>query len=54
MNFVTLTAGFFGTNCYIVWCEKTKEAVVIDPGAEANNILNEFKKNQLILKYNKH
>jgi len=27
-----LTVGALGTNCYVVWCEKTKEAVVIDPG----------------------
>lgn len=51
MKFVTFTAGMFETNCYIVWCEKTKEAVVIDTSAEANKILNEIKKNQLILKY---
>ena len=27
------------TNCYIVMCEKTKEAMVIDPGGEAQKII---------------
>ena len=27
------------TNCYIVQCEKTKEAMVIDPGGEVDKIV---------------
>jgi hydroxyacylglutathione hydrolase len=35
----TLAVGALATNCYIVGCEKTKEAAVIDPGDEADRIL---------------
>ena len=41
--------GWLSTNCYIVGCEKTKEAVLIDPGleteAEAELILHYTKQN---------
>lgn len=30
--------GDLSTNCYIVACEKTKEALIIDPGAEPDRI----------------
>lgn len=35
----TLTLGPFQTNAYLLGCEATKEAVVIDPGFEAEEIL---------------
>lgn len=34
-----LEVGPFGTNCYLVACPDTKEAVVIDPGAEGDMII---------------
>ena len=40
------TVGQFLTNCYIVWCDKTKKALVIDPGfdrsKEADEVLLRF------------
>ncbi|MBI4334866.1 MAG: MBL fold metallo-hydrolase [Chloroflexi bacterium] len=39
-----LEVGPIGSNCYIVAAEKTKEGVIIDPGEEADRILNETKK----------
>lgn len=38
-------------NCFIVGCEETKEAVVIDPGDEVDKILIALAKNQLKVKY---
>src|SRR5208283_4048863 len=38
-------------NCYILGCEQTKEAVVIDPGAEAKRILAGLQKHGLKIKY---
>jgi len=35
-----LVVGPFASNCFIVGSEKTKEGMIIDPGADANNILN--------------
>jgi glyoxylase-like metal-dependent hydrolase (beta-lactamase superfamily II) len=47
--------GWLSTNCYIISCEETKEAAVIDPGmeskTEAEPILNYIKQNKLHVKY---
>lgn len=34
-----IPVGIYAVNCYIVGCEKTKEAIVIDPGGDADSIL---------------
>jgi glyoxylase-like metal-dependent hydrolase (beta-lactamase superfamily II) len=47
----SLTVGPIMANCYIVGCEKTKKAAVIDPGAEANRILLELAKSNLTVQY---
>ncbi|MFH2131691.1 MAG: MBL fold metallo-hydrolase, partial [bacterium] len=39
------------TNCYILSCEETAAAIVIDPGAEAESILGYIESNQLNLKF---
>jgi len=39
-----IVVGLLETNCYLVADEKTKEAVIIDPGDEAEKILNVIKK----------
>lgn len=46
-----LTVGPVMANCYIVGCEETKEAAVIDPGADGKRILAEIKSASLKLKY---
>ncbi|MEL7568017.1 MAG: MBL fold metallo-hydrolase [Dehalobacterium sp.] len=40
-----IQVGMIGTNCYLVACPDTKEAVVIDPGDEAKRIFNLAEKN---------
>jgi hydroxyacylglutathione hydrolase len=49
------TVGWLSTNCYVVGCEETREAAVIDPGmeskAEAEPILDFIKQNSLHIKY---
>lgn len=47
----SLAVGSMSANCYLVWCEATKEAVVIDPGGEGRRILAEIAKEQLQVKY---
>ncbi len=43
MIFETMTVGSFLSNCYIVGAETTKEAAIIDPGADFVRIENEIK-----------
>jgi hydroxyacylglutathione hydrolase len=48
-----LMVGALETNCYLISCEKTKEAAVIDPGGKeaVDLILNLLQKNNFDLKY---
>lgn len=39
MKTVKMQVGALGTNCYIVYCEQTRQAAVIDPGGSAEEIL---------------
>lgn len=43
----TLAVGHLGTNCYIVSDESTLKCAIIDPGAEANTILDYTESNSL-------
>jgi hydroxyacylglutathione hydrolase len=55
MNVKCFKVGWLSTNCYVVSCEETKEAAVIDPGieteAEAKEILDYIKQNGFHIKY---
>lgn len=46
-----LEVGPVMANCYVVGCEKTKEAIVIDPGDETDRILMALADSKLKLKY---
>ena len=46
-----LVVGFLETNCYIVGCERTKKAFIVDPGAESSRIIEEVKKEHLNPEY---
>lgn len=47
----TLEVTGFLTNCYLVACEETGEAAVIDPGGEAERILKAVAERQLKVRY---
>lgn len=51
MILLGMEVGQLGTNCYIIGCEETREAAVIDPGGDAFKILKVLEKNNLTLKY---
>jgi len=40
-----------GANCYVIGCEKTKEAAVIDPGGDVDKIIDNLNDQGLTLKY---
>ena len=44
----TLTVGPLGVNCYIVGDDKTREAVVVDPGGNARDILDTLRRERLV------
>lgn len=46
-----LEVGPIMANCYILGCESTKQAAVIDPGDDADRILMELAKSELKVKY---
>ncbi|MBN2198415.1 MAG: MBL fold metallo-hydrolase [Candidatus Aminicenantes bacterium] len=42
MKYQTVVVGPLETNCYLVYCEETKECAVVDPGAEPDRIFLEI------------
>ena len=40
MKVITLQTGLLSVNCYIVYCEQTQLCAIIDPGGNADDILN--------------
>ena len=46
-----ITVGMFEENCYLYACPQTREAVILDPGDEAERILEAIEKLKLLPKY---
>lgn len=44
-------SGPIGTNCYLIYGTKSKEAALIDPGWQVDTLINYIRKNNLKLKY---
>lgn len=51
MKIMIIPVGMLQANCYLVYDEKSKEALVIDPGAEGSKIHKEIVKEGLKVKY---
>ena len=51
MKIATLVVGRLQANCYIIGCEETNAAVIIDPGEDADTIIDCFRSNHYTLKY---
>lgn len=51
MEIIKKSLGQMGTNCYLIWDEKTLEAAVIDPGYEDPQIGAIINENKLNVKY---
>ena len=51
MTIKKIVVGPFETNCYLIADSRTKEVVIVDPGAEAEKILSTIKKSDLKAKF---
>ncbi len=51
MLFERIVVGAYAANCYILADEETKEAMVIDPGSEADRIYRKIEAKELTVKY---
>src|SRR3989337_3167399 len=55
MKIKMFIVGMLSTNCYLVHCQETKDAIIIDPGfdspSEAEQILNYAKEGKLKVKF---
>ena len=51
MQIYNFELGAFQANCYIVADEKTKEAVVVDPGASSEKLVKLITENKFDVKY---
>lgn len=49
MRYVIVPVTPFEQNCTLFWCEKTRQAVVIDPGGDLDRILNAVEREKLQL-----
>ena len=43
MKQVTMALGAYQTNCYMIWAEESNKCVVIDPGYDADTVLDQAK-----------
>jgi hydroxyacylglutathione hydrolase len=50
----TFPVGIYQCNCSIIACKKTGEAIIVDPGAEAERIIKYVEKRQLKVRYILH
>jgi hydroxyacylglutathione hydrolase len=51
MKVIKCPAGILKANCYIVFDEDTKEGIVVDPGGDADKILDICRENETDIKY---
>jgi len=47
MKYLEIVVGALETNCYLVYCEETRECAIVDPGAEPERILPEITEEEL-------
>ena len=49
MKIKSFQGGYDNNFCYLIWCEETKIAAIIDPSVEINPVLEHIESNDLIL-----
>src|SRR6056297_1609001 len=51
MQIKIIEVGMLGTNSYLVFCDKTREGVIIDPGGDAEKIIKVIKDEKVDIQY---
>ncbi|NMA86138.1 MAG: MBL fold metallo-hydrolase [Tissierellia bacterium] len=51
MKIITVPAGIYAANCYIVYSENTKKGIVIDPGGDVDDIMKKIEELDLDIEY---
>jgi len=51
LKIVRIPAGIYAANCYIIYSEVTRDAIVVDPGGDVDDILSSIRENGLKIKY---
>lgn len=51
MNILRIPAGIYVANCYLVYSEDDKAAIIVDPGGDADELIDKIETNNLHLKY---
>jgi len=51
MNVEQIPVGFMAVFCYLIWCDRTKEGLVIDPAGDEERIFDRIGEKNLTLKY---
>lgn len=46
-----IPAGIYAANCYVLYSEKDKEGIIVDPGGDADDILKYVEDNDIGIKY---
>ena len=47
----TISVGIMATNCYVVYDDELKKALIVDPGEESHEVLDFIKENKLKVEY---
>ena len=47
MELIRIPAGIYAANCYIVYSENTNDGIIVDPGGDADHIMEVIEKNKL-------
>lgn len=51
LKIIKIPAGVYEANSYIIYSENTKDAIIVDPGGDADVLLHNIKANELNMKY---
>lgn len=51
MKVLIRPAGIYGANCYTVFSEDTKKGIIIDPGGDVDEIIDDLNKNNISIQY---